>query len=58
MTVGLVTTLSDISAKCHSWNGGTLSVTRKDQSGTEGHSNVTVGLVPIILDVSACLYDE
>ena len=53
VTVGLVPTWSDISAKCHSWNGGTWSVTRKAQSGTEGHSDVIVGLVPTWSDVSA-----
>ena len=46
MTVGLVPTLSDISAECHSWNGGTWLVTKKAQSRTEGHFDVTVGLVP------------
>ena len=28
------------------------------QSGTGGHSDVTIGLVPTRLDVSACLCDE
>ena len=36
VTVGLVATWSYISSECHSWNGGTWSVTRKAQSGTWG----------------------
>ena len=57
MVRGLVPSMSDMSAghsveqdRCksnfHSRNGGTWSVTRNTQSGTEGHSDVTVGLVP------------
>ena len=53
MVRGLVPSMSDMSAECHSWNGGTWSVTRKAQYGTEGHSNMTVGLDPTCSDVSA-----
>ena len=35
VTVGLVPTLLDISAECHSWNGGTWSVTRDTHLGAE-----------------------
>ena len=35
VTVGLVPTWSDISVECHSWNGGTWSVTRNTQLGAE-----------------------
>ena len=35
VTIGLVPTLSDISVECHSWNGGTWSVTRNTQLGAE-----------------------
>ena len=30
---------TDISVECHSWNGGTWSVTKNTQSGTESHSD-------------------
>ena len=46
MVRGLVPSMSDMSANFLSGNGGTWSVTRNTQSGTEGHSNVIVGLVP------------
>ena len=46
MTVVLVPTWSNISVEFQSWNGGTWSVTKKAQSGTEGDFDVTVGLVP------------
>ena len=43
---GCVPTLSDIRADAILWeNGGTWLVTRNTQSGTEGHSDVTIGLV-------------
>ena len=35
MTVGLVPTWSDVRAECHSWNGGTWSVTKNTQLGAE-----------------------
>ena len=34
MVRGLVPSMSDMSAKFHSWNGGTWSVTMNTQSGT------------------------
>ena len=37
VTVGLVPTWSDISVECRSWNGGTWSVTKNTQPGTERH---------------------
>ena len=43
VTVGLVPTWSDISVECHSWNGGTWSVTKNTQFGTEVHSDMTMG---------------
>ena len=43
VTIGLVPTWSYIGAECHSWNGGTYSVTRNTQSGTEGHSDMNEG---------------
>ena len=43
---GLVPTRSNIRADAILWeNGGTWSITRKAQSGTEGHSDMTVGCV-------------
>ena len=43
---GLVSTLLDIRADAILWeNGGTCSVTRKAQSGTEGHSDMTMECV-------------
>ena len=35
MVRGLVPSMLDMSAKCHSWNGGTWSVTRNTQLGAE-----------------------
>ena len=46
MVRGLVPSMSDMSVDCHFGNGGTWSVTKKAQSETKGHSDVTVGLVP------------
>ena len=53
VTIGLVPTWSDISVECHSWNGGTWSVTRNTQSGTKGHSDMTMGCSLTWSDMSA-----
>ena len=53
VTVGLVSTWSDVRDKFHSRNGGTWSLTRKTQSGTKGHSEMIVRCSPTWLDVSA-----
>ena len=65
MVRGLVPSMSDMSVDCHSRNGGTWSVTRNTQSGTErailmSRSDVRdepfcswlKGLVPSMSDVS------
>ena len=53
VTMGCVPTWLDIITDCHSLNGGTWSVTRNTQFGTEGHSDMTVGCVLTWSDISA-----
>ena len=53
VTIGLVPTWLDISAECHYWNGGTWSITRKAQSRTEGHFDMTMGCSITWSDMSA-----
>ena len=54
VTVGLVPTWSDVRDECHSWNGGTWSVTRNTHSGIEGHSDMIVGCSLTWSNMSAC----